>query len=174
MKKFLKHSTKILGIVMLCGIPLWVPLAVGTGFLIAKNKIMENFKNLQKFQSYQQEQILKVQTLKQKFEEAEINYHNGKILHEEFVDAKVAFQNCATYVDSSEFVFDAMKSFDKQSFKKWKEYDGNSTKSYVFGGTVGALIAIPYTVVICHKRIESWKAEEQAQGKDPHLFDKIK
>ena len=173
MKKFFKHSIKIFGIVMLCGIPLWVPLALGTGFLFAKNKIMETFKNSQKFQNYQQQQTSKMQTLKQTLEKAEIDYLNHKITFEEFDDAKVSYEHCAFYVNSNDFVFDAMKSFDKQSFDDWTKYNGISTKSFVFGGTVGALIAIPYTVVICHKRVEVWKAEEQAQGKDPHLFDKI-
>ena len=159
---------------MLFGIPMWVPFAVGTGFLIAKNKIMENFKKSQDFQNYQQEQNLKMQTLKQQFEKAKIDYDNGEIIYEEFFDAKKAYSDCETHVNSSNFVLDAMKSFDKQSFDNWTEYNGNFEKSYVFGGTVGALMAIPYTFVACHRRIEKWKIDEQAQPKDPQMFDKIK
>ena len=173
MKKFLKHSAGIFGIVMLGGIPLWVPLAIGTGFLIKRNEIMDNFKNSQSFKEFEQKQVSIYENLQQKYEQAQVLYENGTIKYEDFFDARAKFKQCEATLNSSNFVFQAMEFLDEDAFHKWTEYNGNLTKSYVFGGTVGALVSVPYTFVICHRRVEKWKTDEQAQAKDPHLFDKI-
>ena len=111
--------------------------------------------------------------MRQTCEEIKQNVEENKASHEEYLEAKATLDEKVEALSSNDFVFIWMKALSASEYETYQWHHSAAIKSFVFGGTVGALIGIPLTSVFCHRRIEMWKAQAQSEEKDPKLWDKI-